>query len=175
MFHKLNHSETFHYFLNNIYISLDVLDGFWLPVFRESFSSLQAVDQSIQVGSEYLQRRRRHDLSGQPVPGLCHPHRNEMPSHIHRELLVLRFVPVASHPVTGRHWKESGCNLLIPSLQTCICIDEVSPQSSLFQAEAWKDNKWLWSWHHNSTRTCVYLMKIVKNWIVAGNPIWKTM
>jgi len=33
----------------------------------------QAAQDLIQVGLEYLQRRRIHDPSGQPVPGLRHP------------------------------------------------------------------------------------------------------
>jgi len=33
----------------------------------------QAAQDLVQAGFEYLQRTRLHDLSGQPVPGLCHP------------------------------------------------------------------------------------------------------
>jgi len=33
-----------------------------------------SLDQVAQVGLEYLQRRRIHNLLGQPVPVLCHPH-----------------------------------------------------------------------------------------------------
>jgi len=33
----------------------------------------QAAQDCVQVGFEYLQRRRLHSLPGQPVPGLRHP------------------------------------------------------------------------------------------------------
>jgi len=33
----------------------------------------QVTQESVQMGLEYLQRRRLHHLSGQPVPGLCDP------------------------------------------------------------------------------------------------------
>ena len=70
----------------------------------------------IQVGFEYLQKRRLHNLSGQPVPVLCHPHNKEVPSHIQLEPPVLQFAPTASRPFTGYHLKESGSILLTPSL-----------------------------------------------------------
>jgi len=37
----------------------------------------QAAQDHIQVRFEYLQRRRLHNLSGQPVPVLCHPQRKK--------------------------------------------------------------------------------------------------
>ena len=33
----------------------------------------QAAEDLVQAGLEYLQRRRLHNLPGQPVPRLCHP------------------------------------------------------------------------------------------------------
>lgn len=39
---------------------------------------LQKVAQeTVQTGSEYLQKRRLHNLSGKPVPVLCCPHSKE--------------------------------------------------------------------------------------------------
>jgi len=38
----------------------------------------QAAQDLIQAGLEYLQRRRLHNLPGQPVPGLRHPQREEV-------------------------------------------------------------------------------------------------
>ena len=38
----------------------------------------QAAQDRIQAGLEYLQRRRLHNLPGQPVPGLRHPQREEV-------------------------------------------------------------------------------------------------
>ena len=74
----------------------------------------------IQVGFEYLHRRRLHEPSGQPVPGLRQPQRKEVLPHVQTELPLLQFVPIASCPVTGHHWKESGqvalaeCPRLLP-------------------------------------------------------------
>ena len=51
----------------------------------------QVVEDLVQVGLEYLQRRRLHSLPGQPGPGLHHPQREEIP-HIQTELPVLQFV-----------------------------------------------------------------------------------
>jgi len=63
----------------------------------------QAAQDLIQEGLEYLQRRRLHNLPGQPVPVLHHPQREEILPHVQMELPVLRFVPVAPCPVNGHH------------------------------------------------------------------------
>ena len=44
---------------------------------------------------EYLQRRRLHNLPGQPVPVLRHPQREEVLPHFQLELPMLQFVPIA--------------------------------------------------------------------------------
>ena len=44
------------------------------------------------MGLEYLQRRRLHNLPGQPVPGLCHPQREEVLPRVQLELPLLQFV-----------------------------------------------------------------------------------
>ena len=46
------------------------------------------------MGLEYLQRRRLHNLPGQPGPGLRHPQREEVLPHLHLELPLLQFVPI---------------------------------------------------------------------------------
>ena len=58
---------------------------------------------AVQAGLEYLQRRRLHNLPGQPVPGLRHPQREEVLPRVQPELPLLQFVPVAPCPVTGHH------------------------------------------------------------------------
>ena len=63
----------------------------------------QAAQHHVQGGLEYLQRRRLHNLPGQPVPVLRHPQREEVLPHVQPELPVLQFVPVAPCPVTGHH------------------------------------------------------------------------
>jgi len=63
----------------------------------------QAAQDRIQAGFEYLQRRRFHNFSRQPVPVLCHPHSEEVLPHVQTELPVPQFVPAAPCPVTGHH------------------------------------------------------------------------
>jgi len=65
---------------------------------------LERVTQDlVEAGSEYLQRRRIHSLSGQPDPVLRHPQREEVLPHVQTELPMLQFVPISSCPVTGHH------------------------------------------------------------------------
>jgi len=40
----------------------------------------QAAQDLVQADFEYLRRRRIHSLSGQPVPVLCHPQSDKVPS-----------------------------------------------------------------------------------------------
>ena len=68
----------------------------------------QAAQDLVQVGLEYLHRRRIHNLSGQPVPVLRHPQSEEVLPHVQTELPLLQFVPVAPCPVARHHWKESN-------------------------------------------------------------------
>ena len=95
----------------------------------------QAAQHCIQVGLEYLQRRRLHSLPGQPGPGLRHPQREEVLPHVQVELPQLQFVPIAPCPIAGHHWKEFGPVLLTPTLQIFVSIYKVPSQPSLLQAE----------------------------------------
>jgi len=63
----------------------------------------QAAQDLAQAGLECLQRRRIHNLPGQPVPVLCHPHREEVLPHVQTEHPVLQFVPITPCPVAGHH------------------------------------------------------------------------
>jgi len=63
----------------------------------------QAAQDLVQVGLEYLQRRRLHNLPEQPVTVLHHPQREEVLPHVQTELPVLPFVSVAPCPVSGHH------------------------------------------------------------------------
>jgi len=63
----------------------------------------QAAQDLVQVGLEYVQRRRIHSLPGQPVPVLRHPQSEEVLPHVQLELPMLQFVPIAPCPVTGHH------------------------------------------------------------------------
>ena len=82
----------------------------------------QAAQDHVQAGLEYLQRRRLHNLPGQPVPVLHHPQREEVLPHVQLELPVLQFVPIAPCPVTGHHWKGSGPILLTPTLEIFVSV-----------------------------------------------------
>ena len=63
----------------------------------------QAAQDLVQAALEYLQRRRLHNLPGQPVPVLHHTHSKEVLPHVQTELPMLQFVPVAPCPVAGHH------------------------------------------------------------------------
>jgi len=80
----------------------------------------QAAEDLVQAGLEYLQRRRLHNLPGQPVPVLCHPQSEEVLPHVQLELPMLQFVPIVPCPVSGHHRKESGPILLTPTLRIFI-------------------------------------------------------
>ena len=71
-------------------------------------SSLQKITQGdVQVGFEYLQRRRLHHLTEQLIQVLCHPHSKKVVSHVQMELPMLLFVTITPCPVAGHHQKES--------------------------------------------------------------------
>jgi len=63
----------------------------------------QAAQDLVQAGLEHLQRRRLHNLPGQPVPVLRHPQSEEVLPRVQMELPMLRFVPIAPCPVAGHH------------------------------------------------------------------------
>jgi len=63
----------------------------------------QAAQDLVQPGLEYRQRRKLHNLPGQPVPVLRHPQREEILPRVQTELPMLQFVPIAPCPVSGHH------------------------------------------------------------------------
>ena len=64
----------------------------------------QAAQDLVQVGLEYFQRRRLHNLPGQPVPMLRHCQSKEVLPHVRTELPMLQFVPITPPcPVSGQH------------------------------------------------------------------------
>jgi len=64
----------------------------WSPTPCREGSIQQATQVGAKAGLEYLQRRRIHNLPGQPIPVLCHPQCEEVPLHIGAELPMLQFV-----------------------------------------------------------------------------------
>ena len=59
----------------------------------------QAAQDLVQAGLEYLQRRRLHNLPGQPVPLLHHPQSEEVLPCVQTVLPMLPFVPIARHNI----------------------------------------------------------------------------
>jgi len=68
----------------------------------------QPAEDLVQDGLEYLQRRRLHNLPGQPGPGLHHPQREEVLPHVQLELPLLQFVPVAPCPTSPHAVKATS-------------------------------------------------------------------
>ena len=68
----------------------------------------QAAEDLVQAGLEYLQRRRFHNLPGQPVPGLPHPQREEVLPHVQLELPLLQFVDDSLQPMKGSSAPRMG-------------------------------------------------------------------
>lgn len=60
----------------------------------------QVTQEGMQADFKYLQKRRLHGLSEQPMPVLCKP--RSFP-HIHMELPVFQFVLVTSCFLIGQH------------------------------------------------------------------------
>jgi len=86
---------------------------------------LEVVPQGcVQIAFGYLQGGRLHSLSGQAVPVLGHPHSEKVFPNVQREPPVFWFVPIASGPDTGHHWKEPGSILYAPLLQVFDYMDE---------------------------------------------------
>lgn len=69
--------------------------------------------ESIQLGFDYLQRRRLH-LSVQLISAFCHPQSKAL-SCVQVDFPVLQLKPIAPHPATGHQWKEHGPIHLIPA------------------------------------------------------------
>ena len=63
----------------------------------------QAAQVGVQTGLEYLQRRTLHNLPGQPVSVLRHPHREEVLLHVGAELPGLHLVAITPCPVPTNH------------------------------------------------------------------------
>jgi len=72
------------------------------------------MQESIQVGYEYLQRRL-HNLSGHIVSVLCHSRSKEVCSHVQMEIPVFQFLPIAPLSVAGCPQNEPDPNHLTPT------------------------------------------------------------
>lgn len=68
------------------------------PVIAETLQQVVQVD--IQMGLEYLHRRKLHHLSVQPVPVLCHPYHKEVLPQICVEFPVFQLLAITPFPTT---------------------------------------------------------------------------
>ena len=62
----------------------------------------QVAQDRVQMAFEYLQGGRLHNLPGQLVPVLSHPHREKVFLDVQGNLLYFGLCPL-SGPVTGHH------------------------------------------------------------------------
>ena len=86
--------------------------------------------EHVQTAFGYFQGGRLHNLPGQPVSVLSHPHGKKVFPDVQMEPPV--FVPVASGPDTT---KEHGSVFFALFPQAFIYIDKNPPEPSLLQAE----------------------------------------
>jgi len=108
------------------------------PLLKQGHLQQPAQDH-VQMGLEYLQRRRLHSLPGQPVPVLRHPQREEVLPHV-PELPMPQFMPVAPCPVAGHHWKEFvDCTPLQP------CKEGALPETGMVRMEGCGCYGYTWS------------------------------
>ena len=63
----------------------------------------QAAQDCVSTAFEYLQGWKLHNLSGQPVSVLSHPHSKKVFPDVQREPPVFQLMPIASGPGTGHH------------------------------------------------------------------------
>lgn len=74
---------------------------------------------------EYLQGRRLHSLSGQPVPAFDCTLSKKVGPYIYMELPVFLIVSIASWPFTSHQREESGSILSIPCHHAFICTGKI--------------------------------------------------
>lgn len=70
------------------------------PLLKQGHSE-PAAQEHAQTTLESPQGQRLHNLHGQPVPALDHPHSENTLSDIQTEPALFQFVPIASGVVTG--------------------------------------------------------------------------
>ena len=89
------------------------------PTLPPKLSHLQqaAVDL-VQVGLEYLQRRRLHNLPGQPVPVLSHPQREEVLPRVQTEK--------AKVPNNISYHSFANCHMNPPLNDHDVCATDLS-------------------------------------------------
>ena len=97
------------------------------PLLKQGHLDTVAQDH-VQMGSEYLQGWRLHNISGQPIPVLCHLHSKKV---FRRHLLCFSVCP-SPLVLSLHHWKEPGSNLF--TLPSSISVHWDPPEPSLLQA-----------------------------------------
>ena len=84
----------------------------------------QAAQDLVQAGLQYLQRRRLHNLPGQPVPVLRHPQREEALPHVQTNFLCFSLCPfplVLSLNITEPHCTARSLQLSHLPIHILVC------------------------------------------------------
>ena len=71
--------------------------------------------------------KRFHNVSGQSVPVIYHPHSTELIPDVQAESSVFQFVPTPSCSGTGHCWRELGFIIFPPCLQLIMVWDSPGP------------------------------------------------
>jgi len=107
----------------------------------------QAAQDLVQEGLEYVQRRRLHNLLGQPVPVLRHPQSEEVLPHIQMELPLLQFVPISPvkwvvfiawtgmSPSRGSGKVLPGCTCSSPL--PCCSVPRPAAEAAVLRCQPW--------------------------------------
>lgn len=120
-----------------VVVRKEPLDVIWPNLLHREGHLESVVQDHVPVAFEHLQGRTLHNLCGESVPLLSHPHnkKKKVFPDVQMEPSVFHFVPIAS--VTWHHWKEPDSNLHAPSnsLQEFEHVYNTSPQPWLLQTE----------------------------------------
>ena len=97
----------------------------------------QAAQDLVQAGLEYLQRRRLHNLPGQPVPGLLHPQSEEVLPRVQAEIILSQYLAQICLPATENllfllklSWEWINCYLFLLSGCFLLSVWTFPPKSS---------------------------------------------
>lgn len=89
---------------------------------------------------KYLQKRRFHNLAGQPFPVLCHPQCKVVLSHVTVELLVFYWFCILEIFTT---WLGQGSEQLYPTIELAVLLGaELCSCKGLSQG-SWMPRSWL--------------------------------
>jgi len=79
----------------------------------KQFHLEQVAQDLVQVGFEYLQRRRLHNPSGQPVPVHCRPQCKAVLPLVQMELLMLQFRNISFRNISFQFRNIYNCSIYL--------------------------------------------------------------